>query len=305
VLSTNFSPLRRLRRGLIPEFRLFRFNSGQRLLQGYFRIGKRGTGPASYRIGLGLVEGKGLNHSSYYVALCALSAAVSAHAGFTLDLEYEGHGRGSFQNVQVQGDLLWNDATEFSYNWINCSENLWSDLAGDMAITHCIEVHAGISDGMTGFDVVDLAMAPSGGWPGPMGVVRAELMQGLFFDWINPLTGGVAEGPESNALATAFQLVAWEISHERFDATSAQDMAMQMDMSLGAIKWQEQSGAFGVTVDEYVTDMIELLRVGEYGFAAVDGLVSDSAQDQAIYVPTPGVLALLGIGALGNRRRRN
>jgi hypothetical protein len=223
-----------------------------------------------------------------------------------MDLEYAGHGRGSFQNVQVQGDLLWDDATESTYNWINCSENLWSDLGvvGGGTITHCIEIYAGIPDGLTSFDVVDLAQAPDDAWPGPMGDIRAELMQGLFFDWINPLSGGVAEGPESNALATAFQLVAWEISHERFEASSAQDMAMQMDLELGAIKWQEGSGALGVTVDEYVTDMIELLRIGEYGLAGVNGLVSDSAQDQAIYVPAPGVLGLFGFGLVGSRRRR-
>ena len=255
-------------------------------------------------IGPGLVEGKGLNNSNCCMALFALSAAVSAHAGLSMDLTFEGHGRGSSQNVQVQGNLLWNDATQYTYNWVDCSENLWSGPGGESLITHCIEIYAGISDGMTSFDVVDLALAPDDTWPGPMGEIRAELMQGLFFDWINPLTGGVAEGPEANALATAFQLVTWEISHERFEASSAQEMASQLDLELGAIKWQEGSGALGVSVDEYVTEMIDLLRLGDYGLANVDGLISDGTQDQAMYVPAPGALGLLGIGLAGGLRRR-
>ena len=52
-------------------------------------------------------------------------------------------------------------------------------------------------------------------------------------------------------------------------------------------------------------DMVELLGFdGEWNSAPIDGLSSAFAQDQAMYVPAPGVLAAVGIGVAGRTRRR-
>ena len=246
-----------------------------------------------------------MDHARTYVGLLALSLAPVLHAEVSLELTSLGDGRGSTQQVQVRGELLWDDPTEYDYNGLGCHEKLWSDASGAGVITHCIEIHASIPDGVSNFDVVDLADAPGGGWPGPMGALRAELLEGLFAEWIDPLTGGVTGGAGQEARATAFQLMTWEITHESFEASTTNEMADQLDFTLGAIKWRSRGDDFDTAVESYATEMIDLLRLGNLGSGPVAGLVSESGQDQAMYVPGPGAGALLAAAlGVGRRRRR-
>ena len=237
------------------------------------------------------------------VALPALYCAVTAHAELSVTVNYDGAGRGSYQSVQVKGSLNWDDATQANYYNLNSREHLWSGNDGSAYITYCVQIYAGIPEGETTFDIVDIEEAPESPWPGAMGPIRSTLLESMFAAWVDPMTGGVYDqgsSSASNDLATAFQLLTWEVTHESFEASSAEEMVDQIDFDRGAIKWASD----GAGVQLYMTEMIDLLQTDVFESAPIVGLVSDTAQDQALYVPAPGVLAILGMGLFGTARRR-
>lgn len=246
-----------------------------------------------------------MKYRTSVVALSALMCAVTAHGELSITVDYDGEGRGSYQSVQVKSSFDWDDATQSQYYYLNSTEHLWTGLDGESYITHCIEVYAGIPDGDTSFKVVDIEDAPQDAWPGEMGDIRATVLEALFAVWVDPNTGGVFDQGSASAsddLAAAFQLMTWEITHENFEAASAEQMVDQMDFTLGAIKWESD----GSGVQQYVTSMFDLLQTDVFDSAPIVGLTSGTSQDQALYIPAPGVLAAFGIGFLGSfRRRRN
>lgn len=231
-----------------------------------------------------------------------LTAAPFAQADF-ITLDYLGHGRGSFQSVQVESAYNWDEIAYGESYYLDCSEQLWAQAGQDTTISHCVQVYTGIPDGSSIFEVVDIADAPgSPPWPGMMGELKATLLEDLFAEWVDPLTGGVYDSAKDEATATAFQILTWEITHENFSATSVDDMAQQIDLDRGAIKWSSTGGE----VSDIVTDMVALLQDGSWSSAPIVGLTSESVQDQALYVPGPGVLLAMGLGGVvGSRRRRN
>lgn len=239
-------------------------------------------------------------------AVAALSVAFGAQAEAVLDLEYQGFGLYSSQRVMVKGSLDWNDDGATEEHWwknLKTGDHRWLDDAGAAVVTHCIEIYANIPDGTTSFDVVNIADAPDSSFPGEMGLQRSIVLQDLFSRWIDPSTGAVGGGV---AMATAFQLLTWEITHERFgvDAT-ADEIKDRVSLDMGGIRWTADDELLDLEVHEFVVDMVDLLGFdGEWHSAPIDGLSSEFAQDQAMYVPAPGVLAAVGIGVAARMRRR-
>lgn len=223
-------------------------------------------------------------------------------------------GAGSYQSVAVKGANNWNATSgeEIFYN-LRTFEHEWifNDGANDESsfITHCVEIYQGVTVGAEYmYDVVAIESVPerpNAGWPGNMGEERARLLRDLYAGWANPNTGGVnGSGSDRDAIASAFQLMVWEITHENFDAVLAEDMVSQINFDLGAIQ-RQFTGAGQDMVGDYVTQMTASLSDGPLEYADLVGWTEESAQDQARFIPAPGVLLALagGLAVFGRRRR--
>ena len=223
-------------------------------------------------------------------------------------------GAGSYQHVAVKGANNWNATSgdEIFYN-LRTFEHEWvfNDGADEDSsyITHCVEIYQGVTVGADYmYEVAAIESVPerpNSNWPGNMGEERARLLRDLYVDWANPVTGGV-NGSESDrdAIASAFQLMVWEITHENFDASLAEDMVGQITFDLGAIQRQFDGSGQDI-VGDYISQMTASLSDGPLEYAELVGWTEESAQDQARYVPAPGVLVALagGLVACGRRRR--
>jgi hypothetical protein len=222
-------------------------------------------------------------------------------------------GAGSYQSVAVKGANNWDaiSGEEIFYN-LRTFEHEWvfdGDSNDDSSyITHCVEIYQGVSVGADyTYEVVAIESVPerpNGNWPGNMGEERARLLRDLYVDWANPVTGGVnGSASDRDAIASAFQLMVWEITHENFDATFAEDMVGQITFDLGAIQRQFEGSGQDI-VGDYITQMTASLSDGPLEYAELIGWTEESAQDQARYVPAPGVLIALAGGLITCTRRR-
>ncbi len=247
------------------------------------------------------------------IALSALCCSSVLHADVE-DVTLAQLGAGSFQMVAVKKSNSWDVATglENFYN-LRAFEHEWvfTDGANEESsfITHCVEIYQGVTVGASYmFDVVAVESVPerpNGGWPGNMGDERARLLRDLYADWANPASGGVnGSVSDRDDIASAFQLMVWEITHENFSAELAEDMVDQISFDLGAIQ-REFDGSSQDAVGNYLTQMTASLSDGPLQFADLVGWTEGSAQDQSRFVPGPaGVMALAGgLVALGRRRR--
>jgi hypothetical protein len=223
-------------------------------------------------------------------------------------------GAGSYQSVAVKGANNWNvtSGEEIFYN-LRTFEHEWvlSDGTNDenSFITHCVEIYQGVTVGAEYmYEVVAIQNVPdrpNAGWPGNMGFERARLLRDLYAGWANPNTGGVlGSDSEIDAIASAFQLMVWEITHENFDAILAEDMVSQINFELGAIQ-RQFNGTEEDMVGGYITQMTASLSEGPLEYADLVGWTEESAQDQARFIPAPGVLLAVagGLAVFGRRRR--
>ena len=105
---------------------------------------------------------------------------------------------------------------------------------------------------------------------------------------------------EMNDAATAFQILIWEITHERFSAEDATGMIAQIDLGIGALQWNSDSTA----ISAFATAMIDSLGDGGFQDADLLGLTNPDAQDQISMIPAPGALFLVSLSALGTPARR-
>ncbi len=141
----------------------------------------------------------------------------------------------------------------------------------------CIDLGQNINFGNTyTFTAGPIEGAPVPG--GPMGPAKGDLLRELW--------GRHFLGINTNAKASAFQIAVWEIV---FDTG--------LDFSAGAVQVTGDAGVLG-TAQGYLAS----LDGNTYAFAPVYALTSTSTQD--MLVPTPGALALLGLGGLAAARRR-
>lgn len=173
--------------------------------------------------------------------------------------------------------------------------------------TFCIQLREDIADSATTYDVVSLADAPENPpAPGPLGDVRAAVMQDLFSRYYNELftkTGAAAKN-----WAAAFQIVVWEISHETSaDPANETIYTAGLDLEDGKAEFDASNNVMNIA-------NMMLDNLGDGGFLSnIDlvGLTNRHHQDQIMVVesmtvvPGIGSLAILGgVGAIGRRRRR-
>ena len=239
----------------------------------------------------------------------ALSVAVA-----DVTVYYDGLGPGSYQSIALTAGLeYWETSETEQFHWSRTYQHQWTDEStSEQYSSFCIQLWQGIDPGFTyDFEVVSLSLAPdSSTYPGPMGELRAAMLEDLYMRWINPMTGGIPSNTDPDveiAQATAFQLLVYEITHENFDIGSDTDLDMvkdQMSFDVGAFQWHDESSV--VDLAQALELMYDSLGFGGWLTTdALEGWVNSDAQDQVVFVPAPGIIpAVLGFGLIGLRRRR-
>ena len=242
------------------------------------------------------------------------AAAMSFQASADLTLELQGTAFGSRQQVAYNTSNLWDETSSSdTFYQLKTVQYIWRDLDGSIPgdiQTYCLQLYQGVDIGST----YDYAITPiedsptSPPSPGPMGDQRARIIQDLYARNIDPVHGGIVNTTEGDVVASALQMVIWEITHERFTATTAAGMVNQMALDMGAFQWNGQGNQSPEIEDEIAlaaTEMISTLGMGGFQTAALVGLTNPEAQDQVMQIPAPAAAFLLtGLLAGGARRRR-
>jgi hypothetical protein len=244
------------------------------------------------------------HHIQITLPLIALGA-VSAASADTVNLDLDSYAYGSSQMISLNGSYDWDETTgsENFYN-LKAYQHHWNDTTSDsMMITYCLQLYQGVDlGGNYDFTLTEIEDSPtSPPFPGAMGDQRAILLRDLYARWADPLTAGLpmAEDEMNNA-ATAFQILIWEITHERFSAEDADGMIAQIDLGIGALQWDSNNSA----ITDFANAMISSLGEGGFRDAQLLGLTNPNAQDQVSMIPAPGSLFLVSLSAIGARRTR-
>ena len=215
-----------------------------------------------------------------------------------LIVEYNGLGSGSYQQMAYDNTLSWNQAGSGDFATLEAFQHEWTSLSTSQSYsTFCIQLYQGVDIGdIVDFQIVDIADAPEGPpTPGEMGEIKSSMMQDLYARYYDETM------LMNDDYSTAFQLVIYEITHENFIGTTANEFKSEMNYSTGAFQWQAASSA----ISSLVADMTSKLGVGGWiSDPSLVGLISEDYQDQAYYVPGPGALSLLVITGICARSRR-
>ena len=246
-----------------------------------------------------------VSHSPYMIWPLLTLAATSAASADTVNLTLDSYAFGSSQMISLNGSYNWDETTgsEIFYN-NKAFQHHWVDnSSSSMMITYCLQLYQGVDlGGSYDFTLTNIEDSPtSPPFPGPMGDQRAILLRDLYARWADPMTAGLPmPAGEMNDAATAFQILIWEITHERFTAEDATGMIAQIDLGIGALQWDSDS----TTISDIATAMIDSLGDGGFQDADLLGLTNPDAQDQVSMIPAPGALFLVSLSALGTPARR-
>ena len=229
-------------------------------------------------------------------AALGVSAAASANS---LTLTFLGFGDSTTTGVRYNSNLGWSSRSSAKLTNITVGVHRWG-IYGQERASFCTQLFEGVTVGQTyTFNVVAPSQVPEAddptNAPGPMGAIKAALINDLYRRYYADLAGATQVG--------AFQLAIYEITHENLAATSASQAVSQLALDKGAF----QSGKAGGL---YATAASMLASLGQGGFGSMGpnllGLSNASAQDQLLVVPigAPAVLAGFGLIGLGFMRRR-
>ena len=229
-------------------------------------------------------------------AALGVSAAASANS---LTLTFLGFGDSTTTGVRYNSNLGWSSRSSASLTNITVGVHRWG-IYGQERASFCTQLFEGVTVGQTyTFNVVAPSQVPEADdpttAPGPMGAIKAALVNDLYRRYYADLAGATQVG--------AFQLAIYEITHENLAASSASQAVSQLALDKGAF----QSGKAGGL---YATAASMLASLGQGGFGSMGpnllGLSNASAQDQLLVVPigAPAVLAGFGLIGLGFMRRR-
>jgi hypothetical protein len=222
--------------------------------------------------------------------VCALAPAALAD---TVTVKYLGKGKGS--NVRI--------------TWNGHSENLFagqlrhqlSDPVGPTAIgligefrTFCSDLAQLVTSTPTTYSVLPVEAVPGSA---PMGTDVAAAIRALYAS--AGFTAVLATA--SNDYATAFQLAIWELISDynpgmgpaSLSLTSGNFSATKTDGSPLSSSITSLANGFLSSLSAALPSSHQLL-----------GLSSGTAQDQLVLIPTPGALAVVGLGGLLVARRR-
>ena len=233
-----------------------------------------------------------------FAIAAALGTTAIASAG-TMTLTYLGYANASGAGVRYSNKLSWNSSSKGAFSTITVGSHRWS-VYGQERTTFCTQLFEGVTAGNSyTYSVVDPSQVPEAevptNSPGPMGAIKAALVNDLYRRYYAGLNGTVDTG--------AFQIAIYEITHENLTALTAAEAVTQLGLDRGAFQASKASGA-------YATAAGMLASLGQGGFGNMGGhlfgMKNPSAQDQLLVVPigAPAVLAGLGLLGVGFMRRR-
>ncbi|TVQ62058.1 MAG: hypothetical protein EA378_06230 [Phycisphaerales bacterium] len=242
------------------------------------------------------------------VTMLAVAAASGVAAADTIDLAYLGTGQGRNVRVTLDGNSQNVHAGQLRHGATNGVGN-GVELAGQALVTYCADINQLVSSSSTTYELVSVSLLPSPSsetTPTGMGSIRAAAIQSVYAYANDVLGGQHSDLGTSDAFATAFQLVIWELVYD-YDGTAG-----SIDLTSGAFHASRTNGSsLWGDVLTHANDLF-LNGVGyNLNAMSVVGLRSGTRQDQLVemnvpIIPTPtaAALGLVGLGGLAARRRR-
>lgn len=223
------------------------------------------------------------------VAFASLaSASPTVNAVFT--------GTGAGQNVKIEfGTTTMNVfAGQLKHTLSNASAG-YSWINGNH-ITYCTDLNQVVANTSRTFTIAQVQDAPGNA---AMGTLKADALRALYA-W----GGTQAITTTNNTFAAAFQLAVWEIY-----------MDYSPSMTLNAASFTSGSFKARQTNGNALTSTLVNQAVSIYSGAMTAmntnnvssnlvAIISPTAQDQLVVIPTPGTAALAGLGGLLLMRRR-
>jgi hypothetical protein len=217
-------------------------------------------------------------------AVIAGAALCHGHVSGEVILEYSGMAAYEAMHYTFVEDasVEWNAETRTANHFGFAGRIFFNGGAID---GFCVELAQEVSSGPELYEVQGLQGPPTG-----FGV--SALMVGSLFDqYYDDVVAS-----DSNAMAAAFQVMIWELTHENF--TDGVVSIAQISLELGAAQFADLSSE----ATAFFGEMRESL-VYDDDFSDVNIFLNESYQD-FINVPSPGALTVLWLGGLIRRRRR-
>lgn len=236
------------------------------------------------------------NVSFAVVAAAVVAAAAGAASADTINVKYLGTGKGT--NVKIVGPGVNQNVFAGQLNHqLSGGTGLGAILNGTYA-TYCSDITQFVTSTTKTYTVVPIEQVPN---VSPMGLSRADALRNLY-----TFGAGVQLTPAAtNDFAAAFQIAVWEVVTD-FNPNVG---ISSLSISGGNFKAYNTSGG---NLSSGIMTQLNNLFSGIFnlpeGAAPVEiaGISHATAQDQIVVVPTPGALALAGLGGglLIKRRRK-
>jgi hypothetical protein len=230
--------------------------------------------------------------STLVAAVAAFAAASSAQAGFA-NLQYLGTGKG--RNVQY----VWNE-TQTQNVFSGQLRHRLTNTAGPLVVvngeyrTYCTDLFQTVTSTARSYEQVSIAAIPFSPIAATMGNSKAAGLRSLY-----AMSGaGAIASTASDDLAAAFQLMVWEVVYD-FDGTSA-----SLSTTAGNLKARQTNGSALTTGVQTAFNNLRASVLANADTPWLFGFASGSNQDQLVFVPTPGSMALLGAAGMMIARRR-
>ena len=243
---------------------------------------------------------------SVTAALLASSIATAESSGTNgeITMTLDAMPNTQMTSLGLDGRNSWDTVggVNFTSSSIAAGERVWTNQYGREMITYCIQVFesASVGDTVTYSQTTDLTTVPEAPpSPGPMAGFQVNMVQDLYSRFIDGKTGEIKEGTslaayDYSVASAAFQLVLWELVHENFDATTADEAVDQVSMDTGAFQAMNDASDATSTI---------IAELGEDGWGSMGdsliGLTSATKQDQLTVVPLPTPVLLAGLGLIG------
>lgn len=216
-------------------------------------------------------------------AVVAGAALCSGHASGEVILEYSGMAAYEAMHYTFVDDAAveWNAETRTANHFGFAGRILFNNGEVD---GFCIELAQEVSSGSELYEVQALRDWGTGG-------SSAVMLSSLFDQYYDEVVAS-----DSNAMAAAFQVMVWELTHENF--TDGIVSQAQISLELGAAQFADLSSA----ATAFFGEMRESLNYND-DLSGINIFLNESYQDY-INVPSPSVVVVLGLGGLIRRRRR-